>query len=287
MRVVVITSSPRGNAARVVDYLARKRPPGVVLAGAVVDRGTRPDRRRQAARLRAWRRHGGASYAVWRACLELRSRVRPRPRAEYFRSLAELGSEHRFPVLDTPNINSSEAIESLAGLRPDLAVSIGNRVIAEEVFSVPPMGAVNLHHGRIPAYRGGPPAFWELYDGRDELGVSVHRIDARLDHGELLAETTVPLLPTDDLRAAMERALGVDYKLLETVLVALAAGTLRQPEPDASVDRLNTLPSRSQLVALRRRLGRRVDVDDYRLARLEPIELPVEPPLNAPAGASR
>lgn len=273
MRVVVLTSSPRGNAARIVDYLVRRRLPQIELVGVIVDLGTRPDRARQLARLGAWLRHGGATYAFWRGWLELSSRMRRGARSDFPRSLTELGEEHGFAVIETPNVNSSETVRALEGLRPDLGVSIGNRVMVSEVFSIPPRGVLNLHHGRIPAYRGGPPAFWELYEGQDELGVSIHKIDSRIDHGELLGEATVPLFPADDPQTAMERALSVDYKLLEDVLCGLADGTVRPLSVDRSVDRINTLPSYSELRTLRRRCGRRVRPDDYRSAKLHPIAL--------------
>jgi hypothetical protein len=283
MKVVVLTSSPRGNAARIVDYLARRRLPQVELVGAIVDLGTRADRSRQRARLRAWLRHGGPTYALWRGWLELGSRMRKHSRSTFFRSLRELGDHHGFPVIDTPNINSPETMQALRALSPDIGVSIGNRVMLPEVFSIPPMGVLNLHHGQIPAYRGGPPAFWELYESQSALGTSVHRIDSRIDHGELLGQATVPLFPEDDPRTAMERALAVDYKLLEGVLCGLADGTIKPPPVDHSVDRVNTLPSFRELRRLRRRLGRPVHPDDYRLARLEPISIMEEAPHYEPS----
>lgn len=274
MRTVILTSSPRGNAARIVDYLVRRRLPQVEIVGAIVDLGTRADRGRQLARLQAWVHHGGVTYALWRGWLELSSRVRKESRGTFFRSVAELGEEHGFPVIETPNVNSSETVGALRAMGPDIGVSIGNRVMRPEVFSIPPMGVLNLHHGQLPAFRGGPPAFWELYHGCTELGVSVHRIDSRIDHGELLGQATVPLFRDDDPRTAMERALGVDYELLEHALCGLADGTVRPISVDRSVDRINTLPSFSQVQTLRSRLGRRVRPDDYRLARLQRIESP-------------
>ena len=84
---------------------------------------------------------------------------------------------------------------------------------------------VNLHHGRIPDYRGGPAAFWEIYNEERAIGVSVHRMDAQLDHGELLGAAEVALEPGDDQRAAMERLYAVDFQVMGDVVAALANGT--------------------------------------------------------------
>lgn len=272
MRLVLLTSDPAGNAARIADVLLRRRLPEVEVAGCIVDLGTSADRRRQRRRLRAWLRHGGPGYALWRLWLIARDRLRrPPPRPRYRRSLHDLGREHGFPVVEVPNVNSAAAKDALRELRADLALSVGNRVIVESVFSIPRLGTINLHHGRLPDYRGGPPAFWELLNGETSMGVSVHRIDALLDHGELLARDEVPIEPGDDPRTLMERARSIDHVLVVGTVAALAAGTAEPiPVEPAARSRANTLPSRRELRALQRRLGRRVRHDDFRWAPLVP-----------------
>jgi Formyl transferase len=275
LRVAILTSSPAGNAARITHYLARAVA-DVQIVGAVVDTGSQPDRSRQIDRLRAWYRHGGLSYAAWRVWLQLRPKlVRPAPRPSYFRTLRDLGDEFGFPVLEVPNVNSPEADKELRRLEPDLGVSIGNRVIAPSIFSIPRDGMVNLHHGKIPEFRGGPPAFWEVYRGAATMGVSVHRIDVQLDHGELLAEAEVPIGAGEAPRAIMERAYEVDYQLLARVLRDMPSGDLKPLAVDLSGSCVNTLPSRRELRAVRRRVGLSLWPDDFRHARL--LAIPTQP----------
>ena len=162
-----------------------------------------------------------------------------------------------------------------AGSDADLGVSVGNRVIAQSTFSIPRLGMVNLHHGRIPDYRGGPAAFWEIYNEERAIGVSVHRMDAQLDHGELLGAAEVALEPGDDQRAAMERLYAVDFKVMGDVVAALANGTSNGIAIDFNGAQVRTLPSRGQLLALEARFGRPVRHDEFRKARLP--ALPEDP----------
>ena len=54
-------------------------------------------------------------------------------------------------------------------------------------------GALNLHVGIAPEYRGSAPNFWALYDGHPELvGAQVQRLSTTLDGGEILAEVRPP-----------------------------------------------------------------------------------------------
>jgi hypothetical protein len=73
-----------------------------------------------------------------------------------------------------------------------------------------------------------PPTFWELYNGEKSIGVSVHRIDAQLDHGALVARSEVPILEGDDPRLLMERCREVDSRLVVDVVRALARGSVKE-----------------------------------------------------------
>jgi hypothetical protein len=283
LKIVILTSNPRGNAARIAHYIARASPAIEILA-AIVDTGARPDRKRQLARLWAWHRHGGVSYTAWRLWLQLRPKLRrapPPPR--YSRTLAELGREFGFRVVEVANINSPEVEAELRALAPDVGISIGNRVIAPSIFSIPRQGMLNLHHGKIPEFRGGPPAFWELYRGTASMGISVHRIDADLDHGELLAQAEVPILDGEGPRQTMERAYEVDYRLLTGVLRDMLEEGVRPIPVDLSGSRVNTLPSWTELRTVRKRLGRSLWPDDFRYARLREIPEPLRESPTPPA----
>lgn len=271
LRVAVVTANAGGNAARICHHLARSSD-GIVIVGAVVDIATASDRRRQARRLRAWLRHGGVRYVLWRCWLEVRERINPERRTSYTHTMAQLGEMFGFPVVAVPNVNSADARNALRRLGADLGISVGNRVIQGSTFSIPRLGMVNLHHGRMPDYRGGPPGFWEVYNAERAMGVSVHRIDAELDHGELLGVAEVPIVHGDGPREVMARAYAVDFRLMREVVAAIANGVSEEVAVDFEQGRVRTVPSRGQIRQLQTRLGRPVRHDDFRRAPLP--ELP-------------
>ncbi len=49
-------------------------------------------------------------------------------------------------------------------------------------------GGINLHHSKLPAYRGGNPLLWQVIDEVDRIGVSVHVLTAGADEGAILAQ---------------------------------------------------------------------------------------------------
>lgn len=48
--------------------------------------------------------------------------------------------------------------------------------------------AFNLHMAPLPEYRGCNQFSFAILDGRNEFGTTIHRLDARIDHGDILFE---------------------------------------------------------------------------------------------------
>ena len=42
----------------------------------------------------------------------------------------------------------------------------------------------NIHPGRLPQYRGASPVFWQLKNGEEMLGITIHFLNERYDAGE-------------------------------------------------------------------------------------------------------
>jgi methionyl-tRNA formyltransferase len=156
------------------------------------------------------------------------------------------------PIARVPTLNGEEAREALRDT--DVAVSLDNSLISEETFTVPRLGTINVHHGSVPDYRGGPPVFWELADGQERVGFTVHRIDAGIDTGPVLAAGDVPIeyRPTlaATLGATIPRLHGASLEALEDVL--LGGDFDGRPQPQGV--RARTTPTLGDYLNVRRAL---------------------------------
>jgi methionyl-tRNA formyltransferase len=92
----------------------------------------------------------------------------------------------------------------LAGWPADIIVSYNHRfLLPEAVYSAPRLGAINLHIAYLPWNRGADPNFWSHAEHTPK-GVSIHRIDAGLDTGALVAREAVEFSDADTLRTSYE-----------------------------------------------------------------------------------
>lgn len=164
-------------------------------------------------------------------------------------------------VVRVRSANGEDAHAALRELAPDLALTLGARLLGEETFSLPPLGTINVHHGAVPRFRGGPPVFWELAEGAETVGYTVHRVDAGIDTGAVLAEGEVPIAYRPSLAETLAATLPVlyaaSYAALDDVLLAVAEGRASEREQNERRAGLRTTPALRDLLRARRELRRR------------------------------
>lgn len=182
LRVVVLTCGVDGwDTARALAGI-----PGVALRAVVHTPLAKPKSFRT--RLRNVYRYHGLAGVLRIPINQLRGRLH--------RAASARQATADVPLLEFANFHDASCLEALRAIAPDLAVVDGTYVLRESVFLLPRYGSINMHCGRLPDYRGAPPAFWELYNGEREVGVTVHRVTAKLDEGPILQQELFPLDPT-------------------------------------------------------------------------------------------
>jgi phosphoribosylglycinamide formyltransferase-1 len=88
---------------------------------------------------------------------------------------------------------------------------------------------LNVHPALLPEF-GGPGMYGErvhravVQAAALRSGPSVHFVDEVYDHGAVIAQWPVPVLPTDDARSLASRVLRAEHLLYPRVVNAVAAG---------------------------------------------------------------
>jgi len=129
------------------------------------------------------------------------------------------------------SVNAPEFIDRLSNLRPSVSVIAGfSMIFKQEVISVPALGTINLHAGRLPEYRGGSPLNWQLINGENEAEISVIQVDPGIDTGDVLARCAFPIESSDTIAELHDKANTQFPNMVIDVLGKLDLGTLA-PEP--------------------------------------------------------
>jgi methionyl-tRNA formyltransferase len=154
----------------------------------------------------------------------------------WFGSVAELAGAHGIPVQTPEDPNVPAFVEEVRRLRPDLLFSFYyRRLLSPAILAVPPLGAINLHGSLLPKYRGRAPVNWVLVRGETTSGVTLHYMDARADHGDIIAQRAVPITIEDTALTLSRKLTAAARSLLAETYPRIVAGKApRIPQDDGA-----------------------------------------------------
>jgi methionyl-tRNA formyltransferase len=116
------------------------------------------------------------------------------------RSIGSLALSAGVPIVTTQSVNQPEYVEQVRAIGPDVIVSVAApEIFKPPLLSVPRLGCVNIHSGRLPTYRGMMPTFWQLLRGEPAVTITVHRMAEKLDAGDVVATQLFPIKSSDSL----------------------------------------------------------------------------------------
>jgi len=122
----------------------------------------------------------------------------------------------------------------LRAVEPDLMLCWGFPwKLPQEALDVARLGSVNQHPGLLPRHRGPIPLAWAMRDGDPHFGLTWHRMDAELDTGAILAQSTVPIEDDDVLITQIgPKLIPESLDLLPQVFERVAAGDPGDPQAE-------------------------------------------------------
>ena len=129
------------------------------------------------------------------------------------------------PLYQPASANSPGAVAELAGDRAELGVTAAyGEILCPELLSATPEGFLNVHPSLVPDYRGAAPVNWALIRGETVTGVSIIRMDPKLDAGPVLADRKVDIAPDESAGGLLGRLAEVGADLIVELVSRMDAG---------------------------------------------------------------
>jgi methionyl-tRNA formyltransferase len=139
------------------------------------------------------------------------------------------------PVLQPEKIkNNQEFRAKLESIQPEAIIVVGyGRIIPQWMIDLPRLGNLNLHASLLPKFRGAAPIQWAIAMGESITGVTIMRINAGLDTGDILLQGEERLHPEDTALTLAPRLAQTGAELMIAALAGLQGGTLiPRPQDD-------------------------------------------------------
>ena len=70
-------------------------------------------------------------------------------------------------------------------------------IVPEKALNIPKYGFWNIHPSLLPKYKGPSPIAYPLIMGDKKTGVTLIRLDKELDHGDIISQKEIKILPQD------------------------------------------------------------------------------------------
>lgn len=112
-----------------------------------------------------------------------------------------------------------EAIEQLQTWSPDvIVVAAFGQILRANVLNLPPHGCVNVHASLLPRHRGAAPIAAAILAGDAEAGLTLMKMDAGIDTGDMLATKSIRVEATDTTTTLTEKLSHLGAELLKEKL---------------------------------------------------------------------
>jgi methionyl-tRNA formyltransferase len=155
-----------------------------------------------------------------------------------------LAQESGLKVFQPEKLRKDETIVAeLSVLQPDLLIVVAyGQIIPQTILDLFPKGCINVHPSILPKYRGASPIQNTILNGDTTTGVSIMLMDAQMDHGPILTQSTFTLTG-EETNESLHRKLaesGVPL-LIQTIKDYLAGKINPQPQNEAEATYCQTI----------------------------------------------
>jgi methionyl-tRNA formyltransferase len=179
----------------------------------------------------------------------------PRAEVKLNTELARLSDRVHY----VPDVHADAVLEDVRALEPDLGLIYGSPILKPKLFEIPRLSTLGIHHGKVPEYRGKKTTFWAMYNGEESAGVTIQKVNAGLDTGQIVKEGEVPI-GRRSLRAVWREleALGLDLYI--QAILEIKGGTASYRPQVGKKGQLYSDPELTDLITFwRRQFSRRLN----------------------------
>ena len=147
----------------------------------------------------------------------------------------KLALEHGIETAQPVRIKKDpELIERIAALEPDMiVVAAFGQILPQSVLDIPKLGCINVHGSLLPKLRGASPMHAAILEGLDESGITIMRMEAGLDTGDMISKVSCDI-KGKDFTEVSEILAEAGAELLAETIPHIADGTAVYEKQDDS-----------------------------------------------------
>ena len=140
------------------------------------------------------------------------------------------------PIFQPEKVRAKEFAQTVRDMAPDvIVVAAFGQIIPQRILDIPPLGCLNVHGSLLPRWRGAAPMQYALMAGDTQTGVTTMMMDAGLDTGDILLQSSLALSDIENLGVLETRLAEIGAALLMQTLDALESRDCPRKPQDPSL----------------------------------------------------
>ncbi|VFP78472.1 Methionyl-tRNA formyltransferase [Candidatus Erwinia haradaeae] len=105
-----------------------------------------------------------------------------------------LAEKNKIPILQLESLYGPEAQELISAFNFNIMIVVAyGLILPKNILEVPSLGCINVHASLLPLWRGAAPIQRSLCSGDRETGVTIIRMNDKLDGGDILYQEACPI----------------------------------------------------------------------------------------------
>lgn len=152
-----------------------------------------------------------------------------------FSPVKKLALTHNIPIYQPESLRDGKTFEIIESLSPELLVVVAyGKIIPDDILSIPPFGAVNVHGSLLPLYRGSAPIQWAVLNGDKLSGVTTMYLSSEMDSGDIIYSEETEIGEFESSGELFDRLAVMGAKLLVKTIDDIEKGIAPRREQDHS-----------------------------------------------------
>ena len=145
-----------------------------------------------------------------------------------FSAIGDFCQKNEINFNNPSNLNNQEEIQDFKLLSPDIVVVVAyGQLIPKAFLKLAKFGFINIHASLLPKWRGAAPIQRAIINGDKKIGVSIMKIQEKLDTGPILSSKQIDL-DKNSTHGEVEKKLSlIGANLLVESLKSIENGTLK------------------------------------------------------------
>ena len=109
-------------------------------------------------------------------------------------SVQKFSEKNNLSVRNPENLNNNKEYNFIKSLSADIAVVVAyGKIIPKNILKTTKLGFINIHASLLPKWRGAAPIQRAIMNGDKKTGVSIMKIEEKLDCGPIIASRELEL----------------------------------------------------------------------------------------------